>query len=97
MKYQRELEKEKIKIGKTLRKYREEVGFTSAFHVSSEIGTGYDAIFKIEKGLHLPTTKIVEKLVKAYKLNETEIKDFEEVVANARVLRRKAREQNANK
>ena len=89
MSIQNDFERKKIKIGKMLKKYREDVGYTSAFQTAKEINTGYDSIHKLEKGTHLPTPRMIESLAKVYKLNEMEIKDLVEKVNEAKELRKK--------
>ena len=89
MNIRNEFERQKIKIGKMLKKYREDVGYKSAFQPAQEIGAGYDSIHKLEKGTHLPTPRMIDSLSRIYKLNEMEIKDLVSKVNEAKVLRKK--------
>ena len=87
-----DLKQTREKIGSELRRYREEVGFNSPYDVSREIAGGNDTIYKIEKGVNLPSRRTIAELARLYRLNPMEEKELGKLINHAKSLKKKLKE-----
>ena len=86
-----ELQRYKNEIAQKLIALRVSAGFTSPFKVSQETDKGNDAIYKLEKGLCIPSRSTLQILYRVYRMNDKEFKDIEQIVAKANKLQKEIR------
>lgn len=79
----------KLSIGDFLKRIREEVGYTSPFVVAKELFLGNDSLYKIEKGVTVPTRATLNRLIKVYRMNQAEIMEITDMCEKAREIRKR--------
>lgn len=69
----KELYEAKLKeFKRAIKQYRLDVGISSPFQVSKELGTGSDTIYKYEKGHSIPSVSLMSMLIMFYGLDKVQ-------------------------
>lgn len=64
------LEAKEKELRRALKQYRIDVGMSSPFQVSKELGMGKDTVYKYEKGTSIPTLSKLNMLIMFYGLDK---------------------------
>lgn len=66
------LEVKEKEFKRALKQYRIDIGMSSPFQVSKELGTGTDTIYKYETGKSIPSISIMNMLINFYDISKVE-------------------------
>jgi len=68
----KQIDQLQIELANELVRLRKESSVLSEFQIAKELGMGYDSLYKIEKGITVPTNRTLQTLYTAYKMTPKE-------------------------